>query len=348
MAPDIFTLDPIADRRWDAFVTGQRLATVFHTVGWLDAIRRTYGYQPVVYTTAAPDATLTNGILLCRVESWITGKRLVGVPFADHCDPLVADARERSRLFGELERLVHRDGWRYIEFRPYHAVVDQTPSMRSVDDFCLHTLDLRPSIDELFGNLHHSSIRRKVRRAKREGLRYEVGTSDALVEAFYRLLLLTRRRHQLPPQPLDFFRNLIECLKGRVNVHLALSSDRPVGAIVTLRHANTLVYKYGASDAVHHKLGTMPFLFWNAIVDAKNAGIDQFDLGRSRPENTGLLTFKDHLGAARSAVQYVEYSRSPARRSHDDFWLSLAKPLFYRMPDRVLMLAGKFLYRHVG
>ena len=38
---------------------------------------------------AADDGELANGIVFCRVESRLTGRRLVSLPFSDHCDPLV-------------------------------------------------------------------------------------------------------------------------------------------------------------------------------------------------------------------------------------------------------------------
>jgi hypothetical protein len=38
-------------------------ASVFHTIAWLEALRQTYGYQPVVYTTSAPGNGLRNGIV---------------------------------------------------------------------------------------------------------------------------------------------------------------------------------------------------------------------------------------------------------------------------------------------
>src|SRR5262249_8581390 len=51
VAVSVYTLDPLGDRRWPAFVDERPDASVFHTPAWLDALRRTYGYAPVVYTT---------------------------------------------------------------------------------------------------------------------------------------------------------------------------------------------------------------------------------------------------------------------------------------------------------
>jgi hypothetical protein len=42
-------LDPIQDPRLGGVVEGDPKAAVFHTVGWLQALQRNYGYRSVVF-----------------------------------------------------------------------------------------------------------------------------------------------------------------------------------------------------------------------------------------------------------------------------------------------------------
>ena len=116
---------------------------------------------------------------------------------------------------------------------------------------------------------------------------------------------MTRRRHQLPPQPFNWFRNLAACCRELFNVRVASLRGRPIAAMITLQLRDTVVYKYGASDAAFHALGGMHFLFWKAITDACAEGRTAFDFGRSDPDQTGLLTFKDRWGAARVPVSVL-------------------------------------------
>src|SRR3989442_10500693 len=78
-------VDPLCDPRWGRFLQKHPRASVFHTPAWLEALRRTYGYEPVVYTTTPPGIELTNGMVLCLGYSPITGRRGVSLPFSDHC-----------------------------------------------------------------------------------------------------------------------------------------------------------------------------------------------------------------------------------------------------------------------
>src|SRR5436853_1814942 len=109
----IHSLDPLRDPRWPEFVQRHPRASVFHTPGWLEALRRTYGYEPIVYTTSPPRAELTNGLVFCRVRSWLTGNRVVSLPFSDHCEALVDKAEDLDCLLESLEREAKSDGWKY-------------------------------------------------------------------------------------------------------------------------------------------------------------------------------------------------------------------------------------------
>src|SRR3989442_15393329 len=81
------------------------------------ALRATYGFAPTVFTTCPPDAPLTNGIAFCRVRSWLTGSRLVSLPFSDHCEPLVDDAAALKTLLAAVREKA-MTMFKYAEIRP--------------------------------------------------------------------------------------------------------------------------------------------------------------------------------------------------------------------------------------
>src|SRR5262249_26306738 len=150
-----------------------------------------------------------------------------------------------------------------------------------------------------------------IRRAEREGLTYQDGRSQALLSHFYDLLVLSRRRQKLAPQPLSWFRNLIALMGDRLCIRVALKEGRPVASILTLRYQKTPVYKYGCADGRYNNLGGMPLLFWRAIQEAKREGLTVLDLGRSDWDNPGLIAFKDRWGAGRTSIAYWRYGNSP-------------------------------------
>ncbi len=350
----VHSLDPLTDPRWTAYLQQNALASVYHTPGWLEALRRTYGHLPVVYSTSPPGRELRNGLLFCDVRSWLTGHRLVSLPFSDHCRPLYEDANDLVLILEALERERNRHGWRYVECRlPDATPLPQLQARRFgiSTQYYTHTLDLRPGCDQIYSRFHPSCIQRKIRRAEREALRYEDGTSERYLRAFYRLMVITRRRHGLPPQPYSWFRNLVDCLGDRISIGTASKEERPIAAIITLCHGGTVVYKYGCSDPQFNCLGGMPALFWKTIQDATAAGAERLDLGRSDTDQPGLVAFKEHLGATRAELSYL---RSPmtAHKCPDARMGALKKKLaervVRRLPERMLTLAGALLYRHMA
>ena len=298
-----------------------------------------------------PAAPLSDGILFCEINSWLTGRRLVSLPFSDHCDPLVTSPAEASGLIEHLQTMMDGGKYRYIEFRPSlpASYLTDNRAVACCDRFLLHTLPLDLPLEDLFRKMHKDCIQRKVRRAERESLSYAKGRTELLLEQFYQLLLLTRRRHQLPPQPFQWFRNLSDCLGDRLAVHVAYKSDQAIAAILTLTFKDTVTYKYGCSDERFANLGGTPFLFWKLIEEAKSAGSRWLDLGRSDLDNPGLATFKERLGGERQELNYYRFSAKSNVRHPRPSWVApLIRRTFSYIPDSVLVASGRLLYRHIG
>jgi CelD/BcsL family acetyltransferase involved in cellulose biosynthesis len=277
----------------------------------------------------------------------------VSLPFSDHCDFLIDTLANVPILLAALVQECEKQKQAYVEIRPL-CPPDVIESFFSPTvAYCFHELNLEPTLEILFRNFHKDSTQRKIRRAERENLTEQTGRSESLLEGFYRLQQLTRRRHGVPPQPRSWFRNLIDCFGEALQIRLAFKGDRPISGILTLRHKHSLVYKYGCSDPEFNNLGGMHLLFWRAIQEAKRLGLHQFDLGRSDVDNEGLITFKDRWGATRSTLGYLRHAvsgRPPrsAKLAGADWKSRLAKQVFSHAPDGVLSLATNLLYRHVG
>ena len=344
----MFSLDPIHDPRWPTYLDRHPGATVFHCPAWLEALRRTFGDEPCVATTSSPGEALRNGVGFCRIASTLTGRRLVSLPFSDHCEPLTEQPEDLPEILGALTHDMKGERFSHAEVRPRTSDFHMPQGFAPANDFWLHTLELTPGVDELFRSFHKDCIQRKIRRAEREGLVAEAGRSDALLRKFYGLLLLTRRRLGVPPHPLPWFRNLIATFGENLEISVASKDGQPVASILTLRFKDTLVYKYGCSDVRHNRLGGMPFLFWRAIQQARSLGLRELDFGRSDLTDTGLIAFKDRWGCTRSPLTYWRSpAASPAFRNHRRL-LSAVKPLVACIPLPLLSAVGKLVTRHLG
>jgi hypothetical protein len=349
--PRVYEVDPLNDRRWKDLVKSHPNASIFHSVGWLDSLSRTYGYEPVVYTTSSPTSELENGLLFCRVRSWATGNRIVSLPFSDHCAPLCDPGEEFDRLIQcmHIDRI--RQEWDYLEVRPAGGNFENSVKKRgfkSAGKYVLHRVDLEPKEEEIFRRLHKNSIRGRVRHAERVGVVEVRGNSQKLLREFYWLLVRTRARQNLPPQPYAWFKNLVDRTGDAMDLRLAYMGNVPVAAVMVLHFKDTSYYKYGCSDERFHKLGAMPFLLWRALLNAKSIGSKTLDLGRTDHGHRSLIAFKNHWASVSESLTYWTFPSKVSLTAVKDWKLTMVNRICAHMPHRILAAAGSLIYRHAG
>lgn len=349
----IHCFHPLTDSRWNGFVEEHPRASVFHSSAWLAALHRTYGYEPVAYTTSAPDQELENAVVFCRVESWLTGRRLVSLPFSDHCDLLFEEMDAATMMARIAEQELSQNNWKYVEIRSPQPISFPLPLCQTTVGYAFHQLDLTRDLETIYCNFHKNSIQRKIQRAEREGLEYREGTTPEFLDQFYGLFKVTREKHRVPPQPRKWFVNLIDCLGSALKIRVTYKEGKAVAAMITVRHKDTLIYKYGSSDPQFNNLGSMQLLYWRAIQEAKAEGLRTFDLGRTDLDQQGLITFKNRWGAKQSTLTYSRYSTSQSSTHFFDVTTGNWKArtgqfVLSHLPSRVITKIGELLYGHVG
>ena len=345
----VYELNPLNDGRWDAFLIKHPRSSVFHSGPWLEALRASYGYEPIVFTTTPPGAELSNGLVTCVVQSWLTGRRLVSLPFSDFCDPLFDSPEEFLFLMKHFREVFRKKKWKYIELRPLSDQMGQIAEQeeyRSTSFYFSHRLDLRPQTEEIFKSLDKDSVQRRIRRAERAGLTEECGRTSSLLKHFYSLMVVTRKRHHIPPQPYLWFENLMRYLGDALEIRVAYKDRIPVASILTLQFKDTVYYKYGCSDARFNNLGATPLLFWRSIEQAKLNHAREFDFGRTEKENASLVAFKDKWAPRSKPIIYFRFPQNG--RSVENKSAKLAGKIFDRMPEKLLVLTGNLIYRHIG
>jgi CelD/BcsL family acetyltransferase involved in cellulose biosynthesis len=343
-----YVIDPLTDTRWNDLVAFHPKASVFHQPGWLMALAKTYGYRTLAVTSTPPGEQLRDGVVFCEVRSRITGNRLVSLPFTDHAEPLIGESGDGPEIAQWIHTEFQKRNWRYIEIRPHSE--EMRPSWAAVESqsFWLHSLDLTPSTDEIFCTFHRSCIQRRILHAGKQRLLYERGCSEGLLDEFYKLLMITRRRFRLLPQPRDWFKNVLDCNRPNAEIRVARKDGRPIAAILTLRHRGTVVYKFGCSDHAYHHVAAMPFLFWRLVEESKSEKCQAIDFGRTDTDNLGLVKFKDRFGTVRQRLNYFRYAEQEREKVVLRSTHSSTRVLFAALPDALSSRAGGLVYRHIG
>jgi len=339
-------IDPIADPAWLAFIESSPSAEVFHHPCWLELLRSQYGYQ-LQACCVEGEGGIEAGIPIARIESRLTGRRFVSLPFSDTCAPALAPHAGPAALDALGQALVEESQRTGLGLT-VHAPLPSAPGAFVQPRFVRHLLALSEDPAEVESNYSKSQIKRGIKKAKKEGLRAERRTDVSALDAFYALHLKTRQRLGVPTQPKRFIRRFEELFAAGLGfVEMIFDGPEPIAAAVFLTYNGTITYKYGASDAA--KLGKRPnnLLFSEVIRMACEEGFQTLDFGRTDLDNEGLRSFKCSWGAEEAELSYTyvaedEPSQEPVLRDR------IVTATIQHSPAFVGRLAGEALYRHFG
>jgi hypothetical protein len=333
-------LDPLAVPTWDALVMALPGHTFFHSAAWARTLEETYGFKPL-YFANVENGALRSLLPVMEVDSWLTGKRGVSLPFSDECGAL-GDANELRAAAMDFGRA---NGWKYLEFRG--EIGGDAPASES---FHGHTLELSRDEEKIFASFE-SSVRRAIRKAEKAGVTVEISRSVEGVETFYKLHCLTRQKHGAPPQPFSFFanfhRNVIAHNSGFVVI--ARLNGEPVAANVFVHFGTKAIYKYGASDENFQNFRGANLAMWYGIQWYARAGFDQLDFGRTEKVNEGLRRFKLGWGATEHSIIYVKNDlRTNQFVPEKGQSTGIRESILKRVPIPIARIIGSVLYRHVA
>lgn len=339
-------VNPIDIPRWNESLRSLPGCLFFHTSSWAEALHKSYGYQPCYFTIGEGGAL--SALLPCMgINSALTGKRGVCLPFTDYCEPVVSSATQFQAMFAAAVALGKRQGWKYLELRGGEAFLkSEQPSEWHYG----HTVDLTAGPRKLFAGLRDSN-RRNIRKAEKEHIDVGISASPAALEAFCRLNEITRRDHGLPPQPRHFFQWVYDYILSKDMGYIVLASFRgaPIAANVYFCFEDKFLYKYGASDRAFQHLRANNLIMWEAIKWGCDHGYKSLCFGRTEPDNEGLRQFKAGWGARERVINYYRFDlRMGAFIKTPAIINPIYRKIFSKLPIPALNLLGRILYRHMG
>ncbi len=291
--------------QWDLMLSACRRPTLLQSWQYAAALARTEGW-------AADFGIIRFGnkpIGLVQVQR---RKRL---PFLTEC------RIDRGPLFiydeipGEMLKLVlHMLRRRYqiyrgkpLGFRPELADapanrtrLEDAGFRRREDGYSTLWLDLSPEPETLRAGLDQK-WRNALSQAERRGLTTEADPEARHLDWFLDLYLADKtERGYRGPSP-AFVRVLHEVAEGESDRPLmlrALSGNKPVAAVMFLRHGKAATYQIGWTSPEGRDLRAHNFLLWHGLLELKATGTLWLDLGGVNEETPGITRFKSGLGAA--------------------------------------------------
>jgi hypothetical protein len=342
--PDSISILPLTDERWLALLNRNPDTNIFHHPAWSLLLAECYNLRPFVCAVCDTNGDVMAGLPVIEINSWITGRRWISLPFTDHCSPIFYNQIDLQYLTEYLVAL-SKDNKIEIELR---ADYPSHPEIHRLSNFVLHKIRLAPNELEVSNRIKSTHFQR-IKVAEQRGVRMEWGYNRNHIREFYRLHLMTRQRKGIPVQPWKFFNlffgNIIQKELGYVL--LAYKDDECIAGAVFMNWNKTLVYKYSASIEKARQLHAMDLILWTAIKWGCKNGYEWMDMGRTDNEDDGLRAFKRRWGADETPLTY-SYIPSISRVPSSGKLKAVMQSVIQKSPLWVCRIAGELLYRHFG
>jgi FemAB-related protein (PEP-CTERM system-associated) len=354
LAYRVVPINPTRDARWDRFAYASPEASFYHLSAWQQLLQDTYHFRSLALGVEADDGALHGVLPLFLVQSPLTGRRLISLPFSDVCGPLATGPRALDQLVAQALALQGQHQAKYLEIRTTRDDLETiAPPLVGDARYVDYVLDLSDGVDAVWSR-RIGGVRTKIRKALKLGVTAELGDTERDLRVFYALHLQTTKKHGMPAQPYRYFRNLWQTLRRECPVFLVIGrhQHRVVASSLFVGFRQTLYYVYNASDPDALDLNPNYVVLWEAVQWACQHGYQDFRFGKTSLDNPGLHRFKSQWGAQVVPLRnyyYPQVSGLTSTAYAERTWKHQAITRVWRaLPAPVTDLVGGLLYRHLA
>ncbi|MDD4465407.1 MAG: peptidoglycan bridge formation glycyltransferase FemA/FemB family protein [Dehalococcoidales bacterium] len=342
--------------QWEEYVASKPDGKIYHLPQWNCVLANSFGYKPFNIFALDGNENVCGILPLMLVKSWLTGNRLVSLPFSHIGGPLFDFEAALIELIKEAIALKNRLRASNIEIRTIEGtetsdLTEETMKKAGFlmdETFSTFILDIT-NVEQNWKKLNPKSTRWAIRKAAKQGVVANRVPGVSGLKAFYKLNVETKSRLGVPAHPSAFFRNILNGLNENHSLYLAEYKQAVIAGMLNLEFNNSVIYGYSASTTKHRKYNATSLLIWAAIESAIHKGIKQFDFGRASRNDCGLSSFKKHWGAQQIPLKYYYYpSISSTIRLEEGFLYDLVTRIWKIMPAFLTETLSKLLFRHLG
>jgi hypothetical protein len=348
-------IEPAQDPRWDRFVLSHPFGWLTHLSSWQKILEISFahmkGYYPALVERYS--GGIVAALPIFEVRSWLTGRKLVSIPWATLSDPLVSCKEEFDLLFSETQALMKSLGSAHLEIRSLQTsalIDDGVPTERPV--FMHHYLSLDQGIEKLKSSFHRTCVQQRIKRAYDSNLTLCTGNSIEHLNILYSMHLANRKQKGLPPHPYRFFKNMWEVLhpENKISLLIAKHKGEPIATLLLFKFKGRISAEFAQIDNSYRSMSPNIFLFWEAIKLGVQENYQTFDFGRTPPANQSLVDFKSRWGTSVSNLYCYYYPAVTGNGlvSMHSRRYKLLNLLCKYTPMCIQPYIGEFCYRHAG
>ncbi len=165
---------------------------------------------------------------------------------------------------------------------------------------------------------------------------------DRFFNEFIRLVKITAERDKIAPHPESYYRKMFETIPPEnIKLYAAEYDNKIIAANIVIFYGNTATYLHGASD-YNYRDAMAPYLLqWQAIKDAKEAGLIKYDLGgisTNYESSTNIQITNNWRGITRFKLGFAPNTKPVEFPGSYDIVINSFKYNIYRILQKIKSL----------
>lgn len=285
----------------DDYIEHQPSGTIYHTPNWREILNHSFGYTDLSLIATDEKEKIVGYLPLVQVNKYLTGNRLISLPFSYICGPLADSEAILKKLLLKAKTLQETVRGQYLEIRSAIPLNIHWPVAHY---YASYVVNLSTDQDSVWKKIDKGSIRWAINKAKKEGVKVIRGRNLRHLQIFYRLNGQNKRNLGIPAHPWRFLKNIWQTMPQNTRIYLAKYQNKFVAGIMTLNFRDTIIYAYGASDKSYLKFHPNNLIIWQAIQDGCREGYKYFDFGRSAESDKSISAYKKRWGTFKKETYY--------------------------------------------
>lgn len=352
----VIEIDPEKDLRWDQFVDNHPLGWIVHHSGWKRLLENSFPHMKGHYLVVVNSANqaIRAALPLFEVRSWLTGNRLVSIPMAQLCDPLVDNEQDMALLLEEAFNLSRDLNTAHIEIRAFNAPLMKTDKRLKDDElYRHHFIPLDENPEKLKKSFHNKAVNQAINRAVKNNLHVEIAQCEDDLKEFHLLFTQTRKNIGVPYLPYHFLKSLWNIFYplNMAVLLLAKRNEQIASGILFFQFNGRFSGEFEGWNREFSAINPNHLVFWEAIKLACKNGNDVFDFGITDPKNEGLVTFKERWGTKVMDLHRYYYTEKKDKSfivNETSFKQKFIEGVCRKSPEFIYRRFGNFCFRHMG
>ena len=336
--------------RWNQYVHAHPQATAYHNFAWVESVEQAYGHPNV--SLIALDGDKVVGVLpIVKMQRPLSGYFLCSLPFCDIGHAVADNEQITITLLEQLQRLKSSSNAKHIEYRDTAPLIAaQTNKTDELHGRKVRMLLPLPETSEQLMSGFKSKLRSQIHRAEKNGLTYQTGNSQELLNAFYQVFIHNMRKLGSPVHSKAWYEALRKNYHNDLLISVVYTETTPIGAGIVLRNGDKACIPWASTLAEYNHLAPNMLMYWSLLKEVTDSGAKEFDFGRST-YGEGTFRFKQQWGAQPLPLNWslpgqqqdpAEAPSSPSRLR------SVVEQLWSHLPIAVTAMIGPRIRKHIS